>query len=149
MKGPVDGPTTARSELGAALSSAWVSAGDNWKEALMTETPSTLEELRSIFDMIDEDGGGVLDRDEITMLADYFTEDTMSDEQIDAMMADMDEDGSGEVDFEEFAAWWERRKNPIVDIKSPPGSPKVRKTKKLVRSVSPPNFWLCCSQPEG
>ena len=108
----------------------------------MTETPSTLEELRSIFDMIDEDGGGVLDRDEITMLADYFTEDTMSDEQIDAMLADMDEDGSGEVDFEEFAAWWERRKNPIVDIKSPPKS-------KLVRSVSPPNFWLCCSQPEG
>ena len=77
--------------------------GENWREALVTETPQTLEELKSIFELIDADNSGLLDRDEILQLADFFTEKTMTEAEIDEAMREMDADGSGEVDFEEFS----------------------------------------------
>ena len=45
--------------------------------------------------LIDEDGSGLLDRNELEVLADFFSSEPISDEQIDSAMAEMDEDGSG------------------------------------------------------
>jgi hypothetical protein len=61
--------------------------------------------LVSIFELMDEDGGGVLDRDEIRSLARAMGVKLTDGELKDAMQ-EMDEDGSGEVDFEEFYQWW-------------------------------------------
>ena len=58
-----------------------------------------------IFELMDEDGGGVLDRDEVRSLARAMGVKLTDGELRDAM-AEMDEDGSGEVDFEEFYQWW-------------------------------------------
>ena len=54
---------------------------------------------------MDEDGGGVLDKDEIRSLARAMGV-KLTDGELKDAMAEMDEDGSGEVDFEEFYHWW-------------------------------------------
>ncbi len=61
--------------------------------------------LVSIFELMDEDGGGVLDKDEIRSLARAMGV-KLTDGELKDAMAEMDEDGSGEVDFEEFYHWW-------------------------------------------
>ena len=61
--------------------------------------------LVSIFELMDEDGGGVLDRDEVRSLARAMGV-KLTDGELKDAMAEMDEDGSGEVDFEEFYQWW-------------------------------------------
>ena len=68
-------------------------------------TDAELKHLRKLFAEIDEDGSGMLDRDEVYALAENLGA-TLSTAELDAAMAEMDADGSGEVDFEEFAEWW-------------------------------------------
>ena len=63
-----------------------------------------------MFNLIDADNSGLLDRDEISSLADYLSEDPMSEAEMDQAMQEMDGDGSGEVDFEEFQSWWDARR---------------------------------------
>lgn len=70
------------------------------------------EELKQLFSKIDEDGSGLLDRDEVAALSEQLGA-PLTKVKLDAAMADMDEDGSGEVDFDEFRAWWARVKNLI------------------------------------
>ena len=83
--------------------------GDNWATEMGCEQTCTDEDLREVFDLVDVDGGGTLDREEVGALADFFGEVAMSEAQIDEAMAEMDEDGSGEVDFDEFRAWYHSR----------------------------------------
>ena len=63
------------------------------------------EQLMELFNEIDADGGGTLDRQEIKQLADKLGV-AMTKRELDQAMAEMDKDGGGEVDFEEFAEWW-------------------------------------------
>ena len=65
----------------------------------------TDDKLRSAFDRIDVDGGGTLDRDELTQALVLMGK---SDGEIGAILADMERkdasegDGDGELDFDEF-----------------------------------------------
>lgn len=58
-----------------------------------------------IFDAVDEDGSGLLDREEMGLLLRQMGKN-LTTEQLDDAMDEMDEDGSNGVDFEEFKKWW-------------------------------------------
>lgn len=70
-----------------------------------TKKEANKDDVRRMFDEIDEDGSGLLDRGETKVLM-LKLFPGMSDVEFDAAFAKMDDDGSGEVDFDEFAAWW-------------------------------------------
>lgn len=70
------------------------------------ESPAT-KEARALFEEIDEDGSGTLDRDEIRILSRRLGK-KLTSAKLDAAMAEMDEDGNGDVDFDEFLGWWKR-----------------------------------------
>ena len=65
----------------------------------------TTAELRELFDLIDADRSGFLDRDEIQNLAGRLGKH-LTAAQLDEAMDEMDQDGGGEVDFDEFVDWW-------------------------------------------
>jgi len=62
------------------------------------------EFLRKTFNSVDKDGGGSISREELRELS-KLTGRELSEQQLDAALAEMDQDGSGEVDFEEFEVW--------------------------------------------
>jgi calmodulin len=64
------------------------------------------DDLREMFEQIDEDGSGILDRGEVQQLMISLGTNLSTGEFENAMRA-MDGDGSGEVDFTEFLSWWE------------------------------------------
>jgi hypothetical protein len=76
---------------------------------MAAEAEAERKQLRKLFEGIDEDGSGLLDRDEVYELAEKLGA-TLSTAELDDAMAEMDEDGSGEVDFEEFAEWFRMAK---------------------------------------
>ena len=61
--------------------------------------------LREAFDAVDIDGGGVLDRAEVSEVM-ITLGMTVTEESVDKVMNRMDKDGSGEVTFEEFQSWF-------------------------------------------
>ena len=62
-------------------------------------------ELRQLFDSIDADGSGLLDKDELAVLATKLGR-TLGPAELDSAMTEMAKDQSGEVHFEEFEEWW-------------------------------------------
>jgi hypothetical protein len=75
--------------------------------SLLAEVEAQEEaDVRAVFDGIDLDGNGTLERNELDTLAQRLLHRPLSKAELDKAMADMDEDGSGEVDFEEFLVWW-------------------------------------------
>ena len=61
-------------------------------------------DLQRLFDDLDQDGGGTLDRRELQMLCQEMGV-VLSERELSEAMRDMDDDRSGEVDFEEFFGW--------------------------------------------
>ena len=65
---------------------------------------------RILFDEMDADGSGVLERDEVKAVAEkLFSSDSsreVTEDELDHMMSEMDKDGNGTVDYAEFAKWW-------------------------------------------
>lgn len=62
-------------------------------------------ELKRMFDAIDADNSGTLDRAEVReLMAQVFP--LMGDAEFDAAFKAMDGDGGGDVDFDEFKRWW-------------------------------------------
>eukprot|EP00543_Licmophora_paradoxa_P006077 CAMPEP_0202442180 /NCGR_PEP_ID=MMETSP1360-20130828/1636_1 /ASSEMBLY_ACC=CAM_ASM_000848 /TAXON_ID=515479 /ORGANISM="Licmophora paradoxa, Strain CCMP2313" /LENGTH=115 /DNA_ID=CAMNT_0049057455 /DNA_START=164 /DNA_END=511 /DNA_ORIENTATION=- len=59
-------------------------------------------ELRGVFNLFDADGSGYIDRNEVRVLMKKLAQ-TLSDEEIDAIMEEADLDGDGEISFEEFS----------------------------------------------
>ena len=73
------------------------------------ENPMTqveVEELRQIFDLYDEDGGGFLDRMEIYkalgVVSGFSAQTGLSLKELDEMIDEADVDGGGTIDKEEF-----------------------------------------------
>ena len=110
--------------------------GSDWRRVLDMEQEQSDKDLKQIFDMIDDDGSGLLDREEVALLMEFFSgEDEVSEKEIDKAMGDMDDDGSGEVDFPEFLEWWKNRgqKSPKAvvaeetrEVTKEPTGPEVR-----------------------
>ena len=65
--------------------------------------------VEMLFEEIDEDGSGTLDRDEIALCARKMGQ-PLSEDALDAAMKEMDEDGNGSVDFAEFYSWFKTLK---------------------------------------
>jgi Ca2+-binding EF-hand superfamily protein len=61
--------------------------------------------LKQVFNQVDIDRGGSLDIKEVK---EFFIKIGMSltDDELDAAMADMDPNGDGDIDFDEFSGWW-------------------------------------------
>ncbi|KAL9653146.1 hypothetical protein ABK040_006362 [Willaertia magna] len=64
-------------------------------------TEDEIKQLKEIFDLVDTDGGGSIQRDELRTLM-YTIGLNPTEEQLDAMMLEVDFDHSGDIDFEEF-----------------------------------------------
>lgn len=67
--------------------------------------------LRSLFDSVDVDKSGAIDKDELRYLLKKCTGSLPTDAEVEAMMKDIDSDKNGVVDFEEFALIHERARN--------------------------------------
>lgn len=61
------------------------------------------EDLRDAFNMFDADRSGFIDRDEVRALMKKLAQ-TLTEEEVDAIMEEVDTDGDGEISFEEFRA---------------------------------------------
>lgn len=79
------------------------------------------QQVKKMFDDIDTDGGGSLDRAETTALFKKLQID-LSDEQYEQVFKELDGDGEGQIDFEEFQSWWFLKKN---------GKPRMNKCPSL------------------
>lgn len=64
-----------------------------------------IEYYKTMFDSIDTDKSGYIDRQELALLAEAIGRD-MSETDLNAAMRDMDQDGSGEIEFDEFFSWF-------------------------------------------
>ena len=73
------------------------------------------EDITALFEDMDLDGSGTLDREEISRMSRILGH-PMSEAQLDDAMAQMDDDNSGEVDFAEFHEWWGSLKKSAVDL---------------------------------
>lgn len=82
------------------------------KHRQLLEEVNTRDEadVRAVFDGIDLDANGTLERSELDTLAQRLLHRPLSEKELDKAMRDMDEDGSGEVDFEEFLEWWRKER---------------------------------------
>jgi Ca2+-binding EF-hand superfamily protein len=102
-------------------------------------TNAELSQLRKLFAEIDEDGSGLLDRDEVYELAEKLGA-TLSTAELDEAMSEMDEDGSGEVDFDEFAEWYgaakERGGSKWVDALNDKLGEYQKETEAFMASIS-------------
>lgn len=59
------------------------------------------EDLRDAFNMFDADRSGYIDREEVRALMKKLAQ-TLTEEEIDAIMEEVDTDGDGEISFDEF-----------------------------------------------
>jgi Ca2+-binding EF-hand superfamily protein len=79
------------------------------KEALKAHYAGKDMTTRQVFDALDEDKSGFLDRDEVAKASGMLSAGlgfVMSGEELDRQFKIMDPDGDGEVTFTEFEAWW-------------------------------------------
>eukprot|EP01044_Picomonas_judraskeda_P001146 COSAG03_NODE_63_length_15223_cov_32.095940_5_plen_939_part_00 len=63
--------------------------------------------LKEMYEQLDDDRSGALERQEIKHLLQLFGMPT-TDAEMDSCMADLDGDNSGQVEFEEFKKWWDK-----------------------------------------
>ena len=69
--------------------------------AMMKKMPDSENELNLAFKAFDADGDGTTSKDELKKILAKFGQ-TLTDAELDAVMAEVDTDGDGEIDYEEF-----------------------------------------------
>lgn len=92
--GPVDAAKRAEVEVDEELDAEEEEA-----------TKGTKEQMRKVFDRIDENGNGLLDAEELRKLSAIIDPDGLSSTELESALLTMDSDGSADVDFEEFFEW--------------------------------------------
>ncbi|RCH96684.1 hypothetical protein CU098_002856, partial [Rhizopus stolonifer] len=60
-------------------------------------------DLQEAFKVFDADGNGVIDREELHKVMSSLNE-TLTEEELDAMIKEADSNGDGKISFEEFKA---------------------------------------------
>ncbi|XP_067830409.1 parvalbumin beta-like [Heptranchias perlo] len=62
------------------------------------------EEIKKIFDILDNDNSGFIEKDELKLFLQYFCPEAraLSDSETDSFVSDGDVDGDGRIDFSEF-----------------------------------------------
>ena len=68
------------------------------------------ERARQLFEQIDVDGSGSLDREELADLAERLGA-ALKPAELDEAMAEMDENGDNCIDLDEFMRWWQGARN--------------------------------------
>lgn len=71
------------------------------------DTPADLER-RALFDEVDADNSGYIDREELVVLAAKLGQ-KLKRKQLQAAMRELDPDGDEMITFEEFSKWWDNR----------------------------------------
>ena len=74
-------------------------------EAEEERAEGKLQELRRLFNEIDTDGSGAIDKDELRAMLIKLGKPS-SDAMLERAMAAMDPDGDGEITFDEFKQFW-------------------------------------------
>jgi Ca2+-binding EF-hand superfamily protein len=74
--------------------------------ARLANAKARMERVRALFEELDEDMSGDLDRSEVAELATPLTGIRLEGADLDAAMRQLDADGSGSVDFAELYRWW-------------------------------------------
>jgi Ca2+-binding EF-hand superfamily protein len=92
-------------------------------------------EIRRVFEEVDADGTGQLDRSEVNRLAERLGE-RLSEGDLETAMLVMDGNGDGHVGFEEFACWYDRMRGKDDD--------NYDESKASRRSDYYFAFFLCC-----
>ena len=113
LLGPLSNPDknrnsfrTAAKSIVAVATAKGLTPFQKWRNyRTAQEENADLERARRIFEGIDLDRSGELDRNEIRELGAQLGAE-MTDEELQSAMDEMDADGSGEVDLDEFLAWW-------------------------------------------
>lgn len=96
-----------------------------------------LQELRRLFNEIDNDGSGAIDKDELRAMLVKLGKPS-SDAMLERAIAAMDPDGDGEIDFDEFSKFWgqdgsgvdrlakmEQSLSGMLNMRSPKGGAKA------------------------
>lgn len=90
--------------------------------------------LRALFDEIDEDGGGSLDKDELKQLIMSLGQ-SATDEDMDKLMIEMDTSQNEVIEFKEFRTWWKRKEAEVHSIPQAPAE-LMRTLACLVHTVA-------------
>lgn len=107
-------------ELEAAEDTAEIAALAGVKAGALTRST-----VRKVFDSLDTDGNGTLDREEVGKAGQTLGQ-SLTSEELDTAMQQMDNDGDGSVDFKEFLAFWVSggtRKVATMEFQTPPPPP--------------------------
>eukprot|EP01051_Picozoa_sp_SAG22_P007203 SAG22_NODE_498_length_9728_cov_12.354346_1_plen_1377_part_00 len=78
-----------------------------WRKDKRKEEEAKMKlRVQTLFDEIDDDGSGELDREEVGQLLGKLSGTRCTPDELDAAMAELDEDDDGDVTFKEFLQWW-------------------------------------------
>jgi calmodulin len=114
LLGPVAEPQQNRRSFKSAVKSAVMVAKsqgktpfEKWRNFRSAQDESAdLERAKRIFEGIDLDRSGELDRNEVRELGAQLGAE-MTEEELQSAMDEMDADKSGEIDLDEFLSWWQ------------------------------------------
>ena len=112
VAGKAGGTARGRTLTSQLIAAALDQTAEVWRirrRAAVRVSETDPELLADLFNKIDTDGSGFLDREEIAQLSVELGK-PLTEAELDKAMLSMDADGSGEVDLEEFVGWFEAMK---------------------------------------
>lgn len=144
----------------APITLAARAAGDraNWMALLRDRSPfpqkdqidprANASDIERIFREIDEDGSGVLDKEEMGKLFARMGK-KLDDVRLTEIFSQIDSDGGGEVEIGEFEQWWDTDVDPPVTalIRADVGFFSFEQILACVRRTGSPYNWMLALPP--